>query len=217
MVGISDERALEIFSELRAQAFSHKSSNGQTSCEYRSAKVADALQGTYGISDVKKIWIYGENKEGELCVSSLKWPVRLWGDMENDKQGDEPILYNFHTAPLIVTDSGRSLVFDTHIYENPPEFEQWISDFLPADKDVKIKTLIMDADHMFLDRDLLHLREKKYPETIQRVVDGLRVSFNLWTAESQPTRQDDLLRSVWLKERVNEPHPLKSDYSILSL
>lgn len=191
---ITDVDAVRIFEELRAMPISYKGDRHQTVCEYRAEKISEILHSVYGIGDVRKAWVYSMAPEGEL--SFVKSPFRnrdlsSWGP-----KADDLVCFNHHVAPIIKTSSGRELIFDTKFYSEPPEIEQWTEDFSPEKQEDTQGLEITDCASLFFFRDVWQDSDSR--SFIQKKIDSLSVSFELWTAPVSRAQSGSLC-AHWLE------------------
>lgn len=141
----SDEEALEYFRKLRAMPFSNKSESRQRACDLRAHKIAFLLL-DFGveIADLDKAWLYSLPNENNEIIDNIRPPITV-------PEYDSPIIYNLHVAPVLKTESGKELVFDTFFYEEPPTVEQWSEDFKPFKQETQLGLKRTDISYLYFE------------------------------------------------------------------
>ncbi len=217
-VPISDEQALEIFEQLREMPFSHRGEKHLPLCEARAHRTAQILQEDFGASDVEKIWVYARSESDEKAY--IRSPEHHYSDFDR-RTNDEPTEYNFHVAPLVHTDSGRALVFDTKYYDAPPELSQWLADF-PASEDTAIQHhIITDTQPYRFDRDVQKGGQDAWPAPVQSIIDNLSVSFDLWASPYQkqisPSHAEWVQTTTLTEDQADQDYESSDDYDSVTL
>ncbi len=188
---VSNQNALEIFKALRDERFTHMGDKHDTLCETRAYRTAHILTDRFNIDDVRKVWVYAQDQQGDMA--SIKSPETPYSLL--DRHHHHNIEYNFHVAPLITTKEGVDFVFDTKVYEAPPELSQWLNDFSPVEGSWTQKHIITDPEPFLFKRDVILEGKENWPPPIQNTLNNLSARFEFWTARYQ--KNSDPVRSKW--------------------
>lgn len=221
---ISDEQAVEIFNKIKAMPFSNKSERGQRGCDLRAHKIVGILA-DHGIEDVQKGWIYSLlDKNGDV-QDNVRVPIHIIDPRDDELDYDEnglercpdrdlPKPYNCHVAPIIKTDSGRELVFDTFFYDEPPTLKQWRNDFKPFEAGTKLGFKRSDPSYLYF-----HDLDKPLPKagSLSRIIYDMEQTFSM-NASLSLMRQNPppyKLSARWLGRQSVLEH--QSNYAIIGL
>lgn len=212
VITLSDDEALQLFAEIRAMEFSHKSERGDGGgCHLRAHAIYEMLA-ERGVANIEKAWISSPLTASGHPNYLIKSPVEIrYGERSEDfdergmrmVKDDQP--FNVHVAPVITTREGRRLVFDTYFYENPPELEQWVDDFEPYEDGVELKFQLANPDYVYFNEIGGPLPEEgSLRQVIARSFAHSHVKSELAGIASNPV--DTPLKAKWLEERRN-PQP----------
>lgn len=204
MKSITSEEAVSIYREIRENDFAHKEGEGQALCEARADKVARVLRDVYGIQNVKKLWVYAVDSEGNR--SDITSPLPAYEYIRRLQTDGALVKYNHHVAPLVETSDGRELIFDTRFYNDPPESVQWLADFPASDLECTQKYVETNLEPYLFVRDVLGQEDPNVAlGYLDRFKKNLAVSFELWSAP-QRRLSDGGLKAIW---RTNLREPVK--------
>ncbi len=155
---VSNKTAFELFKDIREMPVSHKTHQTSRACQMRAYEIANILKKN-GVPDVQKAWIYSPSEDGST-INNVMPPVHVAlpiGDDDYDANGElsfdpnKRLPYNFHVAPVVTTDEGLNLAFDTYYYETPPTLWQWSKDFKPLNETLGLLFKSTQPEYLSLD------------------------------------------------------------------
>ncbi len=209
-VTLTDQQALELFAEIRAMDFSHKSERGDgAACDLRAYEIGAMLR-EQGIKIRGIGWISSPPAPNSTIPNYLiRPPVDINYARRAESYNEHGLVrvkdnqpFNVHAAALVPTVEGRCLAFDTYFYETPPEQEQWIDDFKPYEEGVDLEFQIADPDYVhFYEIGSFLPQEGSWSRIFQRSRNRARVQSELRHLDSNPV--DTPLKAKWLEERHN--------------